>query len=357
MNQPPDPASDDLVRTVSFADVFASIVAMRLLVATLTGLGLAASIALAFLLHVRYTAETRITGQSSTRTALPAGLAGLAGQLGLSLDAATGTTPPQFYVDLLQSREIRESLLRTPFAVGGDSSRRQTLIEQLDFSGRTPALRLDKGVRYLKKRTSIEAAKSGIISIQVTMPDAQLAAEVANRMIELLNEFNVERLQFQSRQQRIFSEQRLHEAEAELLAAERTHQAFLERNRVITASPALQTEAARLQRTIQTKQEVFLMLTRSYEEARIAEAKDVPTVTVVDRAAPPARRSWPIRWLVVLAGAGVGVLLGILTALVRDAMRRAREAKRPAYDRLVEAFASAESPPRMAQPSQSGAHR
>jgi uncharacterized protein involved in exopolysaccharide biosynthesis len=313
------------IRLVSFTDVLTRVTTHRGLVGALTGLGLIVGVALAFLLPSRYTAESRIMGQSSTRTSMPAGIAGLAAQFGLPLELGGGASSPQYYADLLQSREVLEALLLTPFAVADASSRRETLLEQLDFSGDTDALRVFKAVRYLRKHTDIDAAKSGIITVGLTLPRAQLAADATNRLVDLVNAFNIERLQFQSRQQRVFTERRLKEVEGELRAAERDQLAFLERNRTVTGSPALQAEATRLQRVVQAKQEVFLTLTRSFEEARIAEAKDVPTVTIIDHAAPPARRSWPVRWAVILLGVLGGLLAGVGWAVAQDAIARARD--------------------------------
>ncbi len=326
------PLADSLgepVEVVGFADLMAAVVERRKVLGMVTGLGLVAGLILAVVLPPRYTSETRLVGVGSTSTSLISGLAGLAGlagmaDLGGSLSGGT-QMPPDFYTDLLQSRELREDLLKTRFPVNGDSSRTERLLDQLDITGRTEALRLDKGVRYLKRRTSISVAlKSSIIDVHVTLPRPELAAAVARRMIELLNAFNLNRLQFQSRQQRIYSEHAMQDAERELRKAEQDQAAFAERNRSILNSPALQVESARLQRAVETKQTVYTTLSRSYEEARIAEAKDVPTLTVIDQAEPPARRSHPRPWLIVLIGVGCGLLLGFLVVTAWEAGRRAR---------------------------------
>lgn len=331
MTQEPLNGGEELVQVVGFADLMASVVARRRFVAILSVVGLIVGVVTAILLPPRYTAESRIVGVAGSRTSLLSGLAGLAGvagmagDLGISLGGSSAQMSPEFYVDLLQSREIRETLLETPFPVDGDSTRRRRLIDQLGIRGRTEALRLYKGLRYLERRTSVEATdKSGIVDVKLALPEPRLAAAATNRLIALLNEFNLTRLQFQSRQQRVFAEGRLHEAEAELRAAEQDQLAFAERNRSISNSPALQVEAARLQRVVDAKQVVYTTLTRAYEEARIAEAKDIPTLTVIDRAEPPARRSQPRPWLIVLIGLVGGALLGIGGAIAWDMIQRAR---------------------------------
>ncbi len=329
MHPPRAGAAGEPVEVVGFADLMAAVVERRKVLGALTGLGLVVGLVLAIVLPPRYTSETRIVGVGSTSTSLLSGLAGLAGLTDMvgGVGSLSGGTqmPPDFYVDLLKGRELREDLLQTRFPAKADPSRTERLLDQLDITGRTEALRLDKGVKYLNRRTSISVAlKSGIIDVHVTLPRAELAAAVARRMIDLLNAFNLNRLQFQSRQQRVYSERAMQDAERELRKAEQVQAAFAERNRSIINSPVLQVESARLQRVVDTKQTVFTTLSRSYEEARIAEAKDVPTLTVIDQAEPPARRSHPRPWLIVLMGVGGGLLLGFLAVTAWEAGRRAR---------------------------------
>jgi hypothetical protein len=47
---------------------------------------------------------------------------------------------------------------------------------------------------------------------------------------------------------------------------------------------------------------VYEILTKQYEMSRIEEAKEVPSIKVIDVAQPPEKRSGPSRTLIVLAG-------------------------------------------------------
>ena len=173
------------------------------------------------------------------------------------------------------------------------------------------------------------------------MPSRELAAAVANRMVELLNRFNLERRQSQSREERRFSGDRLASAERELRAAEQTYLAFLERNRAYTESPVLTFEATRLSREVQVKQEVFLTLTKSYEQARIAEVRDTPVLTVIDPAVPPVMRTRPRRILGTIVGGLLAGMLGIALAYAIDFRKKARSEARPDYRELQEAWSEA----------------
>ncbi|HEX5435622.1 MAG TPA: GNVR domain-containing protein [Gemmatimonadaceae bacterium] len=185
------------------------------------------------------------------------------------------------------------------------------MLNILNIEGATERERLSRGVRLLRKQAQSNVDETtGIVTLSVELDDPELAAAVANRMLQLLDRFNTTQRQTQSRQERIFVEGRLKEAEKELRAAEQQQVQFLEANRQYQQSPLLTVEANRLDQQVQTKQEAFLTLTKAYEDAKIAEVRDTPSITVVDAAVPPVMRSSPRRLLFLL----VGLFLGVLTA-------------------------------------------
>ena len=65
--------------------------------------------------------------------------------------------------------------------------------------------------------------------------------------------------------------------------------------------PALGLTHLRLQRELEIQTELFKFLTMEYEEAKIEEAKDIPTVQVLDVAKVPERKSKPRRALLVIS--------------------------------------------------------
>jgi uncharacterized protein involved in exopolysaccharide biosynthesis len=67
---------------------------------------------------------------------------------------------------------------------------------------------------------------------------------------------------------------------------------------------------------VQVKQEVYLTLAKAYEEARIAEVRDIPVLTVIDSAVAPVRRSFPRRKLNTLLGLLLGAIGGLALVLL-----------------------------------------
>jgi len=311
----------------------------------IAGIAIAGGVVAAVVLLLQrpvYTAEASFAPETSPTSSLAgslAGLAGLAGQFGVSSPTASSVSP-DFFAQVLHSREIQRSTLQSTFPDQSEASR--PLLDILEVPGGTPEQRLQKGTRQLNQRLEVDVdRRTGVVSLSVEMPSARLAAEVANRMVELLNRFNLERRQSQSREERRFSGDRLATAERELRAAEQAHLAFLQRNRAYSESPLLTFEANRLSREVQLKQEIFLTLTKSYEQARISEVRDTPVLTVIDSAVPPVLRTRPRRVLGTIIACLLAGLVGVVVAYGIDFRRRVRAQGRPDYRAMQDAWREA----------------
>ena len=74
--------------------------------------------------------------------------------------------------------------------------------------------------------------------------------------------------------------------------------------------PVLGLQYADLYRRVKVDEAVFELLTKEYELAKVQEAKETPSVKVLDAARIPEKPSWPPRKLLTLAGGFVGFLVG-----------------------------------------------
>jgi uncharacterized protein involved in exopolysaccharide biosynthesis len=291
---------------------------------------------LVFLLPPRYTATTIFVPEAPKESSLTSSLGGIASQFGLGAEISNPYSA-DFIARVLQSRYIGEAILRTDF--GG-----KHLADVFEIDESNPRKRTEKALEELEDATSIDLdPKTGVISLGLTLEDPELAAAVANRMVEELNRFNVERRRTQSGEERAFAERRLAEARRELAAAESALAGFLQRNRTFSEFSLVGVEARRLERDVQLKQDVLVTLSRSYEEARIGEVRDTPVLTVIDRAEPPATKSWPKRILSILAALVLGTLLGTGLAYVLEARSRLRQQRPAEYRELMLALGEARS--------------
>ena len=79
--------------------------------------------------------------------------------------------------------------------------------------------------------------------------------------------------------------------------------------------PLVGVEWADLYREARIEDTVFELLTQQYELAKIEEAKEIPTVKILDRANVPERKSFPPRTGIVILGTLFSFVLGVLFVL------------------------------------------
>src|SRR4051812_14608383 len=120
------------------------------------------------------------------------GLAGLAGQLGVSLGAqGSQTQSPQFYADLLNTHQLLAPIANDNFS---DRGRRVKLSEFLGVSGTNPAVVTDKTVEILRTKVlgaSVAARTTGVVSVRVRTESPDISLGISERVLLALNQFNL----------------------------------------------------------------------------------------------------------------------------------------------------------------------
>jgi uncharacterized protein involved in exopolysaccharide biosynthesis len=330
-------ATREQEREISLVGVFVVLLRQRRVIALVAMLGVALGIAAGLLARRSYTASASFTLQTSDGGGLSR-VAGIAAQLGLptGLGGQTGQSP-EFYADLLTSRQLLRQVVDTRFTSRqAGQERAETLIELLEVDGATPELKRERAADHLRDQVgAVATAKTGMVEVWCRLPEPGLAAQVLGRMLELLNDFNLRTRQSQARAERRFVEGRLKEVEGELRAAEDRLQAFLQRNRDFRNSPQLTFTVDRLQRDVAMRQQVYVGLAQSYEQSRIDEVRDTPVITMVETVATPVEPDSRRLLVRAILGLLLGGMLGVLAGFAREFSRRRREAGDATYDDLV----------------------
>ncbi len=86
--------------------------------------------------------------------------------------------------------------------------------------------------------------------------------------------------------------------------------------------PLLGVTYADLYRQTKIQETVYELLTQQYELAKVQEAKEVPSVKVLDAAVVPTKKSFPPRGLLTVAGAMTAFLAACAWILLRQAWRQ-----------------------------------
>jgi uncharacterized protein involved in exopolysaccharide biosynthesis len=277
-----------------------------LIVVSWLGIGLV----VALLWPPRYEAVATFAPERGENGRTRGGLAGLAGQFGLSL-AADPSQSAGFYADLLVSRRVLQVVLegnypsRPPENGTSDSA---SLLTVLEVSGRDSLELLDRGLRVFRRTVRIGTdLRTNIVTVRFSARDPRVAALAVNRLVQSVNAFNTVARQSQARRRREFIQGQADSVALELRIAEGNLKDFYSRNRSWTQSPELQYRLGQLQRQVDIVKEVFLQLQRDLEAARIAEVDNVPLISVIDSATPPTRRAGPKRAVILLASLVIGV--------------------------------------------------
>ena len=210
------------------------------------------------------------------------GFSELATQLGVIAPRASGNSP-QFYADLLISRNILRDVVLTEYQMSESDGRAFDLLTYFELSGAPKEELIDRAIRRLRRAMSVGTDRgTGVVRLSVAIRHRGPSVAIVQRFLELLNDYNLSRRQSQARAEREFVEQRLAEAKSELLAAEDSLTAFYAANRTFLGSAVLEATEARLQRAVQLRQELNRSLSQSYERARIEEVRNTPVITVIE---------------------------------------------------------------------------
>lgn len=271
----------------------------------------------------QYTASASFVPQEPG--SIQAGLGQIAAQFGLSAPKP-GTTSPQFYADLLSSREILREVIVTEYSAGGAPEFKGNLVAYFRLGSDSGSGAMMLALKALRARLKVTTNRTtGVVGFEVRTRNPELSAQIADRLLALVNDYNLRRRQSQARMERTFVEKRLVEAQGELAAAEDALQRFYVTNRRYTDSPELVARQERLQRQVTMRQQLVLSLTQSFESARIDEVRDTPVLTVVEHPTGFVERMARGTIQKTIIGLLAGGFLGSLLAFLFEYVARSRQ--------------------------------
>lgn len=286
----------------------------------------------------RYRASAKFALDDQPPIGSGSGLAALASQFGAG--GLPGTRSIQFYTEVLTGRDLLEAAVLDSFPVPGNRNRRAPLLEILHVDGKTRARQMDNAVGFMQ-RAAVKTAtndRTGTITLTVIMPDAQLAADVATHLYQLLERFNYERRRSAASERRRFAERELARAQADLASAEGEMRGFLEANRAGLEAPRLAYQRERIDRRVRLASDVYRTLVNELQEAKIAEVRDTPVFTLLQTPEAPVDRDFPNRKRMTLLGALFGAAIVAAWVAIRAAGWSARALDPAGFEQLAAAL-------------------
>jgi uncharacterized protein involved in exopolysaccharide biosynthesis len=303
-------------QAVSFLGLMNVLLRHRLLVGACILIGLALSAQAKFFAKPGYTSSATFI---PVATKMPSNLSGIAAQLGIGLSTGDAAESPQFYIELLQSREILNPVIQSQFQIRTPTGvKSEDLIQWYGIEERPRSLATAIAMRELTKRTVVATSiKSGIVSLSVTDASPVVAQLIVSRMLDEVSRFNETRRHDRAAAEREFTASQLVETDAALRAAESRLRDFMELNRVRN-SPALSLEQERLQRDVSMRQDLYTATAQAYQQVKIDELREARSISIVEPPeVPPIANPRGLLKAIVL-GSMVGFLIGGLLAMFRE---------------------------------------
>jgi capsular polysaccharide biosynthesis protein len=242
---------------------------------------------------------------------------------GINLDG--GGTNEELYGKIIGSTTMLDSLLgRTWTHTGHDDPVDLYAVFKVDVSEKGARHKIHRILRNKVIRFSRDR-QNGYMELSVTAPhDPVFAADLANAVVDNLDQFNKSTLHMRAREHRIYVESREAIAAEKLRNKEDELAEFVNDNRSYPDSPMLLVEYNRLSRYVTAQSAVWMELRRQAELANIEENKDMRSVTVLSPADPPVRPVSPRPIFDVVIGFCLGCLVSVMYLLARGQNRTVR---------------------------------
>ncbi|MGC9364408.1 MAG: GNVR domain-containing protein [Fidelibacterota bacterium] len=253
----------------------------------------------------KYTADISIIPSAASFSSRLAGgnLSSLAGLTGLDLSTSSGQSQ-EMYEGILNSRQLLRRILYDTYDVidGAGHKIKKNLIDYLEIKSEDDLEKFGKALKYFKEEVIYIGIdpESNILSLAVTLPDPYLAAEVANRMVTVLDDIVRNQVQKEYHEQYEYLTSRITQTQDSILAAEKDLEKFLEKMSAIM-EPSTQIKEIRYRRNLEIHTAIYTELAKQKEMFVLQNMVNLNPVKVLDQAIPPYKKSRPKRILLTIS--------------------------------------------------------
>jgi uncharacterized protein involved in exopolysaccharide biosynthesis len=167
--------------------------------------------------------------------------------------------------------------------------------------------------------------ENGVVTVSVRMPEARMAADVADQVVQFLTDYITEYRTGKARRDMEFISERYDESLSRFELAQVNLARFRDENRgQLTEVGRIQQE--RLQSEFDHTFNLYSTMATRLEEARIKLQEDAPVVNILEPAAVSDRRSAPKRGKILVFSLILGVALGVGLIFGKPQFRRLAQA-------------------------------
>ncbi|MHB2149580.1 hypothetical protein ACX8XP_11020 [Calditrichota bacterium LG25] len=260
-------------------------------------------IVLFFVLNKYYTASVSIVPSSASFSSQLGGkLGALAGLAGIGNIGAGGQSQ-EMYEGIIHSRRLQSQLLKTKFTFQDDDAQRSlTLLDFLEIEGDNQRQIWEKAFKKMNEEVIYTEINpdNNILYIKVTLKNPFLAAAVANKLVEYLENIVRQQINKEYNEQYDYLKGRITVLKDSIQISENNLKNFLKTTRDLNA-PENVIKELRLRRIL-TMQSAILAELRKQEELFVLQNMvNLSPVKVLDHAIVPYKKSRPRRALLLIS--------------------------------------------------------
>jgi len=281
---------------------------------------------LIFIAKPYYESTVTVLPEYGSKSNMLSQLSGLAELAGVKVGEAA---PTEIYQNLLFSEIVINRVIYDKYKTEKfpDSV---NLLQYFEIDDSDNNIVLQERKRFLKlfeimtkNRISTEVDRmTKILNIKTTMPEAQLSADVANKLVESLDLYIRTQIKSYATEQSFYIEKRTYQVKDSLIIAENKLKNFREQNRVTAQSPNLLLEQGRLMRSVEILQAVYIELTKQLEISRIDQIKNAPVLNIKEFAKNPIKKAGPKRLITLITIMFFSFIFNCLYFIFKDVLKK-----------------------------------
>ncbi len=266
-------------------------------------------VTIVLLLPNKYTSSVKILPPSDN--SLGGGLdryASIASMLGVNLGGST-QFGPIMYESILKSRKILEPIIREEYKTKRNKS--INLIDYFEVKGDNDGEKFENCLEYIRNEvmTVLVNPENYITTIDITTDDAVLSARIAEKILNLLQSFNLEIIKKEAIDKRKFLKLRLTEISDSLRLSEEKLVHYLNTVNDPTL-PMVQIVLAKKQREIEILSSILIELRKQAEILKLQEFSDLKPLKILEYPSVSFLKSFPKRAIIsVLYMIGVAIII------------------------------------------------
>jgi uncharacterized protein involved in exopolysaccharide biosynthesis len=269
-----------------------------------------------------YESSVVILPEYGSKSNMLSQLSGLAALAGVKVGEVA---PTEIYQNLMQSESVMGPVIYAKYLTKKypDSVnliqyfKVQEVDNDPEIQRRKRFLAIDENLTKAQILTDIDRMTK-ILTIKVIMPEAQLSADVVNKLVESLDKYIRTKRKSYASEQKYYLEERVDQVKDSLNSCENKLRDFREQNKMIVQSPNLLLEQGRLMRNAEIQQNVYIELTKQLELAKLDEIKDAPIVNIKESAQNPVKKAGPKRLNLLIIVLFISVLSTNVFYLFKD---------------------------------------